>query len=111
METPPKPRSLSVPGFAAHSTRGILRDPRSRRVVMWILLVVAVLMAVSGSTFLRESLNPREQLGWFAVFWLACAWFTLTSFLLALLDLLLLRAQSRATRKSLREGVAAAKEK
>ena len=39
----------------------------------------------------------------FVVFWLACAWATLLVILLALFDLLLVRAQERAARRALQE--------
>ena len=70
---------------------------------MFITLIVAMVMLFLGTTFLQPLLSPREHPGWFAFFWVACAWFTLTALLLALFDLLMLRAQDRATRKSLRE--------
>jgi len=46
---------------------------------------------------------PREHPGWFLLFWVTCAWLTLTAFLLALFDLLMVRAQDRAARRILRE--------
>ena len=72
---------------------------------MFITLVVAMFMLFFGTTFLQPLLSPREHPGWFLLFWLACAWLTLTALLLALFDLLMLRAQDRATRKILRQKV------
>ncbi len=62
---------------------------------------VAVLLAVAGSTFLQEILNPREHPVWFILFWLACAWMTVLAVLLALFDALIVRAQGRAEKRAL----------
>jgi hypothetical protein len=94
---------LRVVSFAIHSARGVIRDQSSRRWAMFVTLIVAMVMLFLGSTFLQPLLSPREHPGWFVFFWLACAWFTFTALLLALFDLLILRAQDRAARKILRE--------
>lgn len=103
MGTRPKGKSFSVPSFAAHSARGIIRDPRGRRWAMFVLLAVALLMMVCGSTVLRELLDRHEHPGWFISFWLACAWFSVTALLLALFDLIILRAHARAERRAFRD--------
>jgi len=100
-----EPARLRIVSFAIHSARGVIRDQSTRRRVMFITLVVATFMLFSGTTFLQPLLSSREHPGWFLFFWLACAWLTLTALLLALFDLLMLRAQDRATRKILREKV------
>jgi hypothetical protein len=96
-----EPARLRIVSFAIHSARGVIRDQSTRRWVMFITLVIAMLMLFSGTTFLQPLLTPREHPGWFLLFWLACAWLTLTALLLALFDLLMLRAQDRAARKIL----------
>jgi len=70
---------------------------------MFTTLVMAMLMLFFGTTFLQTLLSPREHPGWFILFWVACAWLTLTAFLLALFDLLMMRAQDRTARKIFRE--------
>jgi hypothetical protein len=90
--------------FTIHATRGLLRDERSRRKTMALSLLVAVAMLIAGLTVLRPWLNPHEHPGRFILFWFACAWDTLLVLLLALLDLLLVRAQSRAARQAFRDG-------
>lgn len=89
--------------FTIHATRGLLRDERSRRKTMAFSLLVAVVMLVAGLTVLRPWLNPHEHPWRFIFFWFACAWETLLVLLLALLDMLLVRAQARAARKAFRE--------
>ena len=98
-----EPAQLRIVSFAIHSARGVIRDQSTRRWVMFITLVIAMLMLFCGTTVLQPLLSPREHPGWFAFFWLACAWLTLTALLLALFDLLMLRARDRTARKTLRE--------
>lgn len=74
---------------------------------MGISLVVAVIMLGAGSTFLRPWLDPHEHPWRFVFYWFACAWETLLVLLLALFDLLLIRAQARAARKAFQEGLSA----
>lgn len=87
--------------FAIQVTRGLLRDERSRRKTMGISLLIVVAMVITGLTVLRPWLNPHEHPWRFVFFWFACAWETILVLLLALLDLLLLRAQARAARRAL----------
>lgn len=90
-------------GFTVQITQGLVRDERTRRKVMAFLIVVAVAMAAVGLSGLRSWLEPKEHTGRFILFWFACAWITLTASLLALLDLLMVRAKARQARKALRE--------
>ena len=106
MEAPPKEKKLRTVPFAAHATRGLIRDRGMRRKVIFVLLLSSIAMAVAGSTFLREMLDPREHLGWFAMFWLLCGWITITTLLLALFDLIAVRAEARGERRALREETA-----
>jgi hypothetical protein len=98
----PKKSFWMVP-FTVQITRGLLRDERSRRKTMGMSLIIAVVMLVAGLTVLRPWLNPHEHPWRFIFFWFACAWETLLVLLLALLDLLLVRAQARAAQKTLQE--------
>ena len=79
-------------------TRGILLDPRTRRGAMFVLLIAALVMLFAGNTFLAGTL----PLPWgFMIYWAVCAWLTLAALLLALWDLLLLRAAARRERRKL----------
>lgn len=71
--------------------------------MMSAVIIVAVLMLIAGSTFLQEALNPREHAVRFILYWLVCAWFTITALLLALFNALMVRAQARAARKQLQQ--------
>lgn len=103
METQRNEKSFRLLSFATHATRGVIRDQKVRRTAMIVLIGAAALMALAGDTLLRELLNPREHAGWFIVFWLGCGWLTFTALLLALLDLLLVRAQARAAQKAFQQ--------
>ena len=89
--------------FTVHATRGLLRDQQSRRKTMTISLIIAVVMMVAGLTVLRPWLNPHEHPWRFILYWLACGWEVVLVLLLALFDLLLVRAQTRAAKKLLEE--------
>ena len=99
---PPKNSFWMVP-FTVQVTRGLLRDERSRRKTMGISLLIAVVMLIAGLTVLRPWLDPHVHPWRFIFFWFACAWETVLVLLLALLDLLLVRAQARAARRTIRE--------
>lgn len=99
-------KKLRTLPFATHATRGIIRDPGTRRKVMLGVVLAAVVMLIGGATILKEALDPREHAMRFIIFWAVCAWLTVTALLLALFDVLILRAQSRAARRALRGEVA-----
>ncbi len=103
METRPNGKSFSIPSFAAHATRGIIRDERARRRMMLGTLAVAAVMVIAGSTVLQDLLNHREHALRFIAYWLTCAWFTMATLLLALFDALIVRARGRAARRKLRD--------
>jgi hypothetical protein len=103
MEDRPPEKRLKVAPFAIHATRGLLRDQKSRRRTMAVSIAVALFLLVTGLTVFRSWLDPHEHPWRFIFFWLACAWETVLAILLALFDVLLMRAQERAARKALRE--------
>ena len=103
MDDSPNQKDLKSVSFIVHATRGVIRDQRTRRKAMAFLLGVAVLLLISGLTFLQPMLNPHEHPWLVIIFWIVCVWLTFTASLLALFDLLLLRLQARRTRRELRE--------
>lgn len=86
-----------------HAARGLVRDQTTRRKTMFWIVLAAVLMLFGGATFLKPWLDPKVRPGWFMLYWLACAWITVTAVLLALLDLLLVRARARDEKRRLKE--------
>lgn len=103
METRPPNKSFWMVPFTIQATQGLLRDQRSRRVIMAISLGVTLLLLLCGLTLLSAWLDPHEHPWRFVLYWLMCGWQTLLALLLALLDILMVRAQARAARKALRE--------
>ena len=107
MEKPPEKKPLWMASFALLTTRGLIRHPKARRMVMGVVLMGALVLIVAGSTFLRDALDPKERTIAFVLFWIACGWLTILAILLALFDLLIVRAQSREARRILREQTSA----
>jgi hypothetical protein len=103
METRPPKKSFWMVPFTVHATRGLLRDRRSRRKTMTVSLIIAVVLLVAGLTVCRPWLDPHEHPWRFILYWLACVWVTVLVLLLALFDLLVIRAQARGARKLFRE--------
>jgi uncharacterized membrane protein len=106
MSSPPNEKKLRIASFATHAARGLVRHQRMRRKAMFWTVLLAVGMLFCGATFLAPVLNPRERPGWFIFYWLACAWVTITVVLLAIFDLLMVRAQARAQRRELAKNLA-----
>lgn len=102
MDTRPPEKRLRVVPFSIHATRGLLRDQGMRRKMMTFFLVVVLAFVVAGLTILRPWLDPHEHRWLFIAYWLVCAWQIVLVVLLALLDLLLIRAQARAAGKAIR---------
>ena len=103
MENSPEEKNLETVSFVVHATRGVIRDQRTRRKAMVVLLALAVLMLLAGFTVFQSALNPREH-PWFVIlFWIICVWLTFTALLLAIFDLLIVRLEARRAQRALRE--------
>jgi hypothetical protein len=103
METRPPVNRFWMVRFAVHATRGLIRDAQVRRRTMAILLALALAMLAAGLMALGPWLDPREHPARFLFFWFACGWLTVTALLLALADLLMLRAAARRALKASRD--------
>ena len=95
-------KPLRTASFVIQATRGLIRDPSARRKTMFVVVLIALVLLFSGSTFLESALNPREHPVWFILFWLICAWLALTALLLAVFDMLMVRAAARKAERILR---------
>ena len=80
---------------------GIIRDPRMRRQFMFYGLLVALVLLFLGATFLDAPL--RGHVWVFAGYWFACAWLTIAALLLALYDLVAVRAAARRETRRLEQ--------
>jgi protein-S-isoprenylcysteine O-methyltransferase Ste14 len=103
--TPPNEKKLRFVSFAIHAARGLVRDQNARRKTMFIVTIAALLLLFAGSTFLAPLLDSHLRPGWFIFYWLVCAWITLTAALLAVFDLLIVRALGRAEKRSLAQKI------
>jgi hypothetical protein len=80
-------------------SKGLIRNQRARRVIMFYDVIFALVMLFTGSTVLSGWLRENPLL--FIVYWAACAWITLLAVLLAIFDMLLLRGAARRARREL----------
>jgi hypothetical protein len=103
VENSPEEKPLRTMSFVVHATRGVIRDHNLRRKTMFVLVVVALVLLLAGSTILQSFLNPREHPVWFILFWLICAWVAVTAVLLAVFDLLMVKSEARKAERTLRE--------
>ena len=70
---------------------------------MLVLTFAAVLILFAGATFLAGFLSARPA--FFLVYWGFCAWLTVVILLLAVFDMLVVRAQARAAKRQLRKKI------
>jgi hypothetical protein len=84
----------------------VIRDQKTRRMAMVILLAAALVLLVAGLTILTPLLNPHEHPWRVIIFWLVCIWLTFTAMLLAIFDLLAVRLEARRAERRLREEIA-----
>ena len=69
--------------------------------MFWVMLVA--LAQIFVGTVLMSDRWARENPWLFIIYWFVCVWFTLTGMLLALLDMLILRATHRIQRRKIEE--------
>ena len=84
--------------------KGILRDQKTRRKWMFWIILVALVQIFAG-TVLMSDRWAHENPWLFLIYWFVCVWLTLTGMLLALLDLLILRATHRIQRRKIEEQI------
>jgi hypothetical protein len=81
-------------------SKAIIRDQGLRRRCMFGLMGVAVVMLFLGS-FAMSDQWARAHPALYFLYWAACAWLTMTAVLLALMDILMIRAAGRTARRVL----------
>jgi hypothetical protein len=84
-------------------TRGIIRDSSTRRMAMFVLVIVAMLMVFAGAVFLNSWLLETPVL--FISYWIVCGWLTFTAVLLSIYDLIAVRVQLHRQRRNLKHEV------
>lgn len=80
--------------------KGILRDRTMRRQALAYIISAALVLLGLGVAVLDGWLSQHVLL--FLLYWAACLWLTLTSMLLALYDMLAVRAELQKERRELR---------
>lgn len=84
-------------------TRGLIRDLRMRRLVMFFGMLADLVMLFAGAVFLDKFLLDKPWL--FILYWVICGWLTLTILLLAIYDMIVMRATAIRDRRRLREEI------
>ncbi len=88
--------------FIIQVSRGLIRNARARRLVMFYSVLIALVLLFLGAVF--QWPPPREHPLLFVGYWFVCAWLTLLAVLLALYDLLKVRAEAQRARRLLEAG-------
>jgi hypothetical protein len=86
-------------------TKGLLRDTRLRRNVMLWVMLTALVMLFLGAWLMTDEW-ARKHFAIYFLYWAACAWLTLTGILLAVFDMLIIRAAAKAMRRRIEEDTA-----
>ncbi|MCE9612147.1 MAG: hypothetical protein K8R23_18270 [Chthoniobacter sp.] len=90
---------MNDPKFVIQVSKGLIRDQRARRTLMFYSVLVVLVMIFVGSTLLWAWLREHPIL--FIGYWFGCAWITLLAMLLALYDLVKVRGEMRRERRRL----------
>jgi hypothetical protein len=86
-------------------TKGILRNTRLRRnIMMWIMLA-AMLMLFLGSWLIPDAW-ARKHVWLYFLYWAVCTWLTIAGLLLAVFDILIIRAAARAMQRRIEQDIA-----
>ena len=86
-------------------SKGVLRDTRLRRNVMLWVMGTALVMLFLGSWLMSDDW-ARKHFALFFLYWAACGWLTLTGVLLAVFDMLMIRAAGKAMRRRIETDIA-----
>ena len=92
-----KSAAVNNPKFVIQVSKGLIRDQRARRTLMFYSVLVALVLLFAGSTFLWSLL--REHPFIFLIYWVGCAWVALLAVLLALYDMVKVRGEARRERR------------
>ena len=85
--------------FVIQVSKGVIRHQRARRLVMFYSVLVALVLLFAGAVLQWPA--PHEHPLLFFGYWAVCAWITLLAVLLALYDLVKVRAEALRLRREL----------
>jgi len=94
--------------FVIQISKGLIRDQRVRRTLMFYDVLVVLVLVFVGATFLWSWLREHPLI--FIGYWGLCAWLTVLAMLLALYDMAKVRLDARRARQQLEEEYLARKE-
>jgi hypothetical protein len=86
--------------FIIQVCKGLIRHHRARRTLMFYSVLIAIILAFAGATFLWPLLRDHPLL--FLGYWAACVWITFLAVMLALYDMAKVRDEGRRERQRLR---------
>jgi len=87
--------------FIIQISKGLIRNQRARRLIMFYSVIIALVLLFAGSTLLWNFLRDHPLV--FLAYWAVCAWITLLTVLLALYDMVRVRAEARQALRRVRE--------
>jgi hypothetical protein len=90
--------------FIIQISKGLIRNQRARRLIMFYSVLIALVLLFAGATLLESFL--RDHLLVFVAYWAVCAWMTLLTVLLAIYDMVRVRAEARQALRRMREDFA-----
>ncbi len=96
---------MNDPKFIIQISKGLIRDQRARRMVMFYSILIALVMIFVGSVTFSKAWALEHPI-LFMGFWGACAWITLLAVLLALYDMLKVRGEAQRERRRLERELA-----
>jgi heme/copper-type cytochrome/quinol oxidase subunit 2 len=85
--------------FVIQVSKGLIRHQRARRLVMFYSILIALVLLFIGAV--SQWPDAREHPLLFLSYWAVCGWITLLAVLLALYDLLKVRAEAQRTQRDL----------
>jgi hypothetical protein len=86
--------------FILQVCKGVIRDHRVRRTVMFYDVMGVLLLLFLGSTFFWNWLRQHPVI--FLSYWGACGWLTILAACLAVYDLIVLRVEARREQRRLK---------
>lgn len=89
--------------FIIQVSKGLIRSQQSRRMIMFYGVIFALVLLFAGATLLWNLLREHPLI--FLAYWAACAWITLLAVLLAIYDILRVRADARQALRRIQEEI------
>jgi len=89
--------------FIIQVCKGLIRDSRVRRTMMFYIVLLLLVLLFIGSTFIWSWL--REHPVMFLGYWGFCAWLTCLAAMLAVYDMVRLNVEARQAKRQLKKEI------